>query len=114
KKIGASRLSRTAQPAPDVYFEGEQAQRGGSKRSVLRRYKRRRQGRCAIARGSNGSNIRIGPEVRELVGSRYAECGARRLDPRCRVSQIVVLLQSLAFECLELFVLEDLPPFKIA
>ena len=68
---------------------------------------------CPRRDNSMAANIGPDTEVWILIRLCDAEIGARRVDPRNRIPEIVILRQRRADQFLELLVLENFEPFKL-
>ncbi len=93
QEIGARGLGGAAQLTPDVDFERQQLQRGGSEIPILRGQKLRGKWRGSLARQAIDLDGSPGAEVRKLVGTRDSERGASLFHAGDSVAQVVVSLQ---------------------
>ena len=81
--------------------------------AILLRHKRSGQRQGPIARKAGKFKTAAGARLWELIGAGDAEIRPRLLHARHGVAQIVVVFQRGAREPLQLFVFENLEPFKV-
>ena len=111
QQLGARRLRRPAQPAPDVDLVGKKTEENRSKVSPA---VSAGNAKCSLPRQLNTGKSTPSAEVWILIRLGDAEISARRIDASHRIPKIVVLDEGGSNQLLELFVREDLEPFEIS
>src|SRR5207245_8964784 len=104
--IGARGFGRAQLPAPDVDLEGEQIEDDSPKRTVAAGPSG--QGELTAAGVAKASRSGASRNLRELIRSCDPQIGARRLNSRHGLAQIVIVDDSRTHQVLKLYFLEDL------
>src|SRR5262249_52966716 len=111
EQVGASGFGRATQPAPDVDLKREQIEQDSPERAFAAGPSGQRE--LTAAGISKGRHIEARRDVRKLFRSCDPQIGARRVDPRDGLAQIVIINESGSDQLLKLFILEDLEPLQI-